>query len=86
MKLFMAASLAPAHTEYAQISGTYYSYTMCARDLTDIYTLSPQACGPRASGVAIYQSNPSHTWYNYYMYNYVTTNFEMQDLQCTTYS
>ena len=61
MKLFMAASLAPAHTEYAQ-KVAHISYTMCAHDLINIYTLSP-----RALGVYISQ-NPLHTWYNYYMY------------------
>ena len=52
----MAASLAPAHTEYA----AHISYTMCARDLTDIYTLSPPACGPQALGVYISQIPHTH--------------------------
>ena len=45
MKLLMAASLAPAHTDYAKIVA-HISYTMCARDLTVIYTLRPVALGP----------------------------------------
>ena len=32
------------------------SYTMGTRGLPNIYTLSPQACGPRASGVYIRQT------------------------------
>ena len=36
------------------------SYTMCTRALPDIYTLSPRACGPRASGVYIRQTTRAH--------------------------
>ena len=36
------------------------SYTMCTRGLPDIYTLSPRACGPRASGVYIRQTTRAH--------------------------
>ena len=57
MKLFMAASLAPAHIEY---DTNNISYTMCACDLTDIYTRSPRAAGLRASGVYISQIPRTH--------------------------
>ena len=33
---------------------------MCARDLTDIYTRSPRAAGPRAEGVYISQIMSTH--------------------------
>ena len=36
------------------------SYTMCIRGLPDMYTLSPRACGPRASGVHIRQTTHAH--------------------------
>ena len=36
------------------------SYTMSTRGLPDMYTLSPRACGPRASGVHIRQSTRVH--------------------------
>ena len=36
------------------------SYTMCTRGLPDIYTLSPRACGPWASGVYIRQTTRAH--------------------------
>ena len=36
------------------------SYTMYTRGLPDIYTLSPRACGPRASGVYIRQTIRAH--------------------------
>ena len=36
------------------------SYTMCTRGSPDIYTLSPRACGPRASGVYIRQTTRAH--------------------------
>ena len=36
------------------------TYTMCTRGLPDIYTLSSQACGPRASGVYIRQTTRAH--------------------------
>ena len=38
----------------------HISYTMCTRGLPDIYTLSPRACGPRASGVYIRQTTRAH--------------------------
>ena len=47
MKLFMAASLAPAHKEYAQISGTFNSCNMDMSVLPDMYTRGPQAQGMR---------------------------------------
>ena len=40
---------------------------MGARDLPDMYALSPQACGPRASGIHIRQIPHAHACYNYYM-------------------
>ena len=36
------------------------SYTMCIRGLPNMYTLSPRACGPRASGVHIRQTTHAH--------------------------
>ena len=45
---------------------------MCTCGLPDIYTLSPRACGPQASGVYIRQTTRTHgitTKYN--AYNYV---------------
>ena len=39
---------------------TCNSYTMCARDLTDIYTRGPRAAGPRAEGVYISQITSTH--------------------------
>ena len=33
---------------------------MCARDLPDMYALSPWACGPRASGIHIRQTPRAH--------------------------
>ena len=33
---------------------------MCTRGSPDIYTLSPRACGPRASGVYIRQTTRAH--------------------------
>ena len=33
---------------------------MCTRGLPDIYTFSPRACGPRASGVYIRQTTRAH--------------------------
>ena len=33
---------------------------MCTRSSPDIYTLSPRACGPRASGVYIRQTTRAH--------------------------
>ena len=39
---------------------TCNSYTMCVRDLTDIYTQSPRAAGPRAEGVYISQITSTH--------------------------
>ena len=36
------------------------SYTMCTCGSPDIYTLSPRACGPRASGVHIRQTTRAH--------------------------
>ena len=36
------------------------SYTMGTRGSPDIYTLSPRACGPRASGVYIRQTTRAH--------------------------
>ena len=36
------------------------SYTMCIHGLPDMYTLSPQACGPRALGVHIKQTTHAH--------------------------
>ena len=33
---------------------------MCTRGFPDIYTLSPRACGPRASGVYIRQTTRAH--------------------------
>ena len=47
-----------AHTQLVQ-SGT--CYTMCTRGSPDIYTLSPWACGPRASGVYIRQTTRAHS-------------------------
>ena len=36
------------------------SYTMGTHGSLDIYTLSPQACGPRALGVYIRQTTRAH--------------------------
>ena len=48
-----------AHTQ--QVHGVLHiSYTMCTRGSPDIYTLSPRACGPRASGVYIRQTTRAH--------------------------
>ena len=44
---------------------------MCTRGLPDIYTLSPRACGPRASGVYIRQTTRAHGITTKYMYIYV---------------
>ena len=38
----------------------HISYTMSTRGLPDMYTLSPQACGPWASGVHIRQTTRVH--------------------------
>ena len=38
----------------------HISYTMSTRGLPDMYTLSPRACGPRASGVHIRQTTRVH--------------------------
>ena len=54
---------------------------MCTRGLPGIYTLSPRACGPRASGVYIRQTTRAHgitTKYIYidiyiYIYIYIYT-------------
>ena len=46
----------------------HISYTMSTRGLPDMYTLSPRACDPRASGVHTYQANHSCPWYNYNIY------------------
>ena len=35
------------------VAMAHISYTMSTRGLPDMYTLSPRACGPRASGVHI---------------------------------
>ena len=44
----------------------HISYTMCIHGLPDMYTLSPRACGPQASGVHIRQTTHAHdiTIYN----------------------
>ena len=51
------------------------SYTMCIRGLPDMYTLSPWACGPRASGVHIRQTTHAHgitiTHTHIYIYIYI---------------
>ena len=53
------------------------SYTMCIRGLPDMYTLSPRACGPRASGVHIRQTTHAHgitityTYIIYIIYIYI---------------
>ena len=38
----------------------HISYTMSTCGLPDMYTLSPQACSPRASGVHIRQTTRVH--------------------------
>ena len=38
----------------------FNSYTIGTRGLPDIYTLSPQAYGPQASGVYIRQTTSAH--------------------------
>ena len=38
----------------------FNSYTMGTSGLTDIYTRSPRACGPRAEGVYIRQTTSAH--------------------------
>ena len=38
----------------------HISYTMCARDLPDICTLGPRACGPWALSVYIRQTTRAH--------------------------
>ena len=42
------------------IQGICNGYTMCARDLTDIYTQSPRAAGWRAEGVYVSQIPRTH--------------------------
>ena len=42
------------------VAMVHISYTMSTRGLPDMYTLSPQACGPRASGVHIRQTTRVH--------------------------
>ena len=57
-------------------SGIYISYAMGTRDLPDIYTLSPQACGPRVSGVYIRQTTRANgitITYNIYIIKYGST-------------
>ena len=50
------------------------SYTMCIRGLPDMYTLSPRACGPQASGVHIRQTTHAHGITIYiYIYIYIYT-------------
>ena len=50
------------------------SYTMGTRGSPDIYTLSPRACGPRASGVYIRQTTRAHgitiKYTSYSVYSY----------------
>ena len=48
----------------------HISYTMCTRGLPDIYTLSPWACGPRASGVYIRQTTRAHDITTKYTFEY----------------
>ena len=43
---------------------------MCTRGLPDIYTLSPRACSPRASGVYIRQTTRAHGITTKYIYIY----------------
>ena len=55
----------------------HISYTMSTRGLPDMYTLSPRACGPRASGVHIRQTTCVHgitiTYIYIYIYIYIYT-------------
>ena len=53
----------------------HISYTMSTRGLPDMYTLSPQACGPQALGVHIRQTTRVHgiTITYTYIYIYHTT-------------
>ena len=46
---------------------------MCTRGLPDVYTLSPQACGPRASGVYIRQTTRAHGITTKYIYIHIHT-------------
>ena len=39
---------------------SYNSFNMCTHGLRDMYTLSPQACDPWASGVHIRQTTCAH--------------------------
>ena len=50
------------------------SYTMFTRGLPDIYTLSPWACGPRASGVHIRQTTRVHGITITYMFKHACGN------------
>ena len=49
----------------------HISYTMSTRGLPDMYTLSPRACGPRASGVHIRQTTRVHGITITYIYIYI---------------
>ena len=49
---------------------------MCTRGSPDIYTLSPRACGPRASGVYIRQTTRAHDITIKYIYIYIYTRSE----------
>ena len=40
---------------------------MTISGLPDMYTFSPRACVPQASGVHTYQANHECTWYNSYV-------------------
>ena len=42
------------------VAMVHISYTMSTRGLPDMYTLSPRACGPQASGVHIRQTTHVH--------------------------
>ena len=51
----------------------YSSYTMDTYGSTDIYTLSPRACSPRALGVYIRQTTGAHGITINYISDYVVT-------------
>ena len=50
----------------------HISYTISTRGLPDMYTLSPQACGPWASGVHIRQTTCVHSITITYIITYIS--------------
>ena len=62
---------------------------MCTRGSPDIYTFSPRACGPWASGVYIRQTTHAHgiTIKHIYIYIYIEfRSLRILELSCTNYN